>query len=646
MKKYIILSFVGALSLLSSCDYNDKYFDGLDDLVIPTNKLSLEYTLTDADYATISTSSTNIALVPIKSDSLLLAAIKTNKYFTDAEQVHKFMPAFLASKWYSASEGAAVKVTYKKSINLPDYVAKLNDTSKNWYTVSTSDYKTIWGANSTVNFFTPSKSASTNIPVFLAAAYPNAVSGDVVAVNYNESASEPTSVAALSEDFEAPAVGNVAVVSNWSNIITAGTYNWAEKYYSTENNKYIQASAYNHTAGVSEIYMVSPAINVTSGQVFSFSACLGNYSAAGGTLTVLISSNLAGTTADDVKAATWDDVTSNFTIPIPSGKYGTLAKVGELLLSKYVGKKINIAFRYNGDGTTGATTTVQVDNVVVAKSSGAYTSTGLLYTYNGTKWVAYTGNSYFLTKSDLATMGSNYDNFSATMNADNYIPQFLKLKYPYAQEGDKKAMVYKYFASSSTVVRADEYTYTKGTWLKTNNVTNFTDQFVYTNGVWKYNPSVVVDLDPAKKLSSTAAFYQAITDYVWTKIDQPAGVTKKGNGYVTSYGNNEYYYGTSAYQFNVDFRPSAWKTQNPSAYSSLTDDQLKAKMFERLPEAFIPALEKIYPEANIVAGVNVTYTINFGIYTGDKLTGNTHTIVYKVTGTGKFEYVENSLKEL
>lgn len=643
MKKYILLSFVGALSILSSCNYNDKYFDGLDDLVTPTNKLALEYTLTDADYATISTSSKNIALVPIKSDSLLLAAIKTNKYFANAEQVHKFMPAFLASKWYSASEGSAVKVTYKKSINLPDYVAKLNDPSKNSYTISNADYKSIWGVNSSVNFFSPSKMAATYIPTFLSSAFPNAVNGDAVAVNYNESASEPTSISVLNEDFESAATGNVASVSGWANVTTVGTYTWSEKTFSS--NKYIQATAYNHAAGALEMYMISPSITVTAGQVLSFDACLGNYKVEGGTLTVLISSNLASTTASDINAATWDNVTSSFTIPVPSTQYGTLGKVGELLLSKYVGKKINIAFRYNGNGSTGATTTVQVDNVSVASAGGSYTSTGTLYTFNGTKWITYTGNAYFLTKADFAAMGSKYDNFSSSMLADNYIPQFLKLKYPYAQEGNKMAIVYKYY-SSSTIVRADEYTYTKGLWVKNNTVEQFTDQFVYTNGTWKYDPSVVVDLDPVKKLSSTAAFYQAIADYVWTKIDQPAGVTKKGNGYVTSYGNNEYYYGTSAYQFNVDFRPSAWKAQNSSAYTSLTDEQLKAKMNERLPEAFIPALEKMYPDAVTVAGVNVTYTINFGIYTGDKLSGNTHTIVYKVVDKGKFEYVKDSFKEI
>ena len=644
MKKYIILSFVGALSLFSSCNYNDKYFDGLDELASPSNKLSQEYTLTDADYATMSTLSANKTLATTNNVSSALAAVKTNMYLSDAIPAASYVPAFLASKWYSASEGSAVKVTYKKSVNLPDYLVKLNDTSKNWYTVSTADYKTIWGTNSSVNFFSPSKPASTNIPVFLAAAYPNAVSGDVVAVNYNESASEPTSVAALSEDFEAPAVGNVAVVSGWSNITTTGTYTWGEKSFS--NNKYIQASAYNHAAGPLEIYMVSPSFTVSSGQVFSFDACLGNYKAEGGKLTVLISSNLAGTAASDIAAATWDDVTSNFTIPIPTTTYGTLGKVGELLLSKYVGKKINIAFRYNGDGTTGATTTVQVDNAVVAKASGAYTSTGLLYTYNGTKWVAYTGNSYFLTKADFATMGSSYDNFSATMNADNYVPQFLKLKYPYAQEGDKKAVSYKYYASLSTVIRADEYTYTKGTWVKNNFIQQFTDQFVFANGKWVYNPSVILDLKPVKNLTDVVAFYQAISDYVWAKIDQPNGVTVKGAGYTTSYGNNEYYYGSSAYNNNFDFRPSAWRTQFATPYASMTDAQLTTEMNKRLPDALQHGLEAIYPKAAPVDGVDVTYTINFGIYTGASISACTHTIVYKVTGVGKFEYVPNSFKAL
>jgi len=637
MKKYIILSFVGALSLLSSCDYNDKYFDGLDDLVAPTNKLTLDYTLTDADYTSISTLSANKLLAPHGSDSIALSKVKTNLYLSDVISAQKFVPAFLATKWYSASEGAAIKVTYKKSINLPDYVAKLSVAPN--YAVSVANYKTIWGANSSVNFFTPSKPAATNLPAILASTYPSAVNGDIVAVNYNESASEPTIQSALSEDFEAGTVGNVASIAGWANVTTVGTYSWSEKTFSS--NKYIQATAYNHAAGALEMYMVSPSFTVTAGQVFSFDACLGNYKPAGGTLTVLISSNLAGTTASDIAAATWDDVTSNFTIPVPTGTYGTLGKVGELLLSKYVGKKVNIAFRYNGDNSTGATTTVQVDNVSVALAGGSYTTNGTLYTFNGTKWVTYTGNGYFLTKADFATMGSKYDNFSSSMPADNYIPQFLKLKYPYAQEGNTMAVVYKYYTGSATGLRTDEYVYTAGSWVKNDNVEQFTDQFVYTNGKWVYNPSVVIELKPGKGQPAVAAYYQAIADYV--------GKTYGAGYYQTNFTNAECYYGSSAYYNEFDFRPSFIRTgsiEGVTAYASLDDEALVKLMVKRLPEALMHALEALYPAAQPVSGIDVTYTIKFGVYTGTTISAPNYIIVYKVTGTGKFEYVANSLKAL
>lgn len=465
MKKYIILSFVGALSLLSGCDYNDKYFDGLDELAVPTNKLTLEYSLTDDDYATISTLSANKTLATANGVTSALAAIKTNKYLSDAIPATDYVPAFLASKWYSASEGSAVKVTYKKSVNMPDYVAKLNSAPN--YTVTAADYKTVWGIESLVNFFTPAKPASTNIPNFLAAAYPAAISGDVVAVNYNESTSEPV---------------------------------------------------------------------------------------------------------------------------------------------------------------TGST----------------FTATGALYSFNGTKWAKYTGNAYFLTKADFATMGSNYDNFSTTMLADNYLPRFLTLKYPFAQEGTVVAAAYKYYASSKTTVRADEYKFTAGNWVKNNFVQQFTDQFVYTGGSWKYNPSVVVELTPVKGLANVSAFYQAIVTYV--------GKTFGTGYYQGTYTNAEFYYGASAFQNNISFRISDWRTGcsiGATAYAEYKDDAaLTALMNKRIPEAFIPALEAIYPKAAPVDGVNVTYTINFGIYSGTSITATTHTIVYKVIGVGKFEYVKDSFKSI
>lgn len=72
-----------------------------------------------------------------------------------------------------------------------------------------------------------------------------------------------------------------------------------------------------------------------------------------------------------------------------------------------------------------------------------------------------------------------------------------------------------------------------------------TEQFVLSDGKWNFDPSTVITLKAEKGNAESAAFYQAITD--WVKENHPE--------YVTSYGNNDYYYGGSAYNNNFDFRP-------------------------------------------------------------------------------------------
>ena len=70
-------------------------------------------------------------------------------------------------------------------------------------------------------------------------------------------------------------------------------------------------------------------------------------------------------------------------------------------------------------------------------------------------------------------------------------------------------------------------------------------------------------------------------------------------------------------------------------------------MFERLPEAVRIGLEAIYSDADVVTGVEVTYTVNFSIYgiNGTKDT-TVYTVKYVVTGKAEFEYVEDSLKAI
>ena len=53
-------------------------------------------------------------------------------------------------------------------------------------------------------------------------------------------------------------------------------------------------------------------------------------------------------------------------------------------------------------------------------------------------------------------------------------------------------------------------------------------------------------------------YYQTCVDWVKAQIDDKTGAT-----YVTSYGNNEYYSGTSAYQGNVDLRAASTARSMP-----------------------------------------------------------------------------------
>lgn len=112
MNRNLLMPVAVSLILLSGCKYNDDNFEGLDEITQPTNLMKIEYTLTDADYATISTNSTNeeIAGKDLAKD---LANVKTNMYLTEKITGATYIPAFLLDKYYTADKGSSAKITYK-----------------------------------------------------------------------------------------------------------------------------------------------------------------------------------------------------------------------------------------------------------------------------------------------------------------------------------------------------------------------------------------------------------------------------------------------------------------------------------------------------------------------------------------------------
>lgn len=654
MKKNILFKSVAASALLfGACDYNDK-FDGLDASSRPSDVISKDYTLTAADYTAIANNNANKAIAEGLDISAALASVGSRQAFSTIATASTFVPAFLSSNYLTVDNGSVMRLTYNKTTATPDHVSKLE--AGKLYTVSEAAYATVWGEGSTTNFFTPSVTANANMNAILKGTFTEAVSGDIVGVTYNYSENEPSgSVVSLNEDFNhITASMNPAVTTGWSQVALEGTFAWNGRVFS--GNGYVQASA-NGAAGAVDVYMVSPQLTISADQFLTFSATYGYYMAQGGRLDVLVSSNLSmanpsQVTAAEISAATWDNLTDNFEIEIPTGNFGTLANAGEASLSKYVGKKVYVAFRYHGNGPSSATTTVQIDDVIVKSEAAGgggdtFIATSGLYSYSGTAWAAYTANnSYMLTKADFTTMGSNLDNFSSSMSPDFYLPIFLKSKYPYAVEGREMTIAYKWFASSVTSLRADVYTLTEGEWVKNQNIEVITDQFVKQEGKWLYNPSVTLNLVPVRNDPFVTPFYQAIVDWVWDNVDVPNGIAAKGQGYVTTFGNNEYYTGVSAYYNNIDIRPAAARGQYPAGFEGLSDEVVKDLMIERLLSTTEVVLGTLYPEVDVIQGIETIYTIRAAIYEGSTVSAPTHSFKYKVVGSAKFEYIKDSYQRL
>lgn len=171
----------------------------------------------------------------------------------------------------------------------------------------------------------------------------------------------PELIEVFMEDFEKEeVVANEDLnLTGWSNVAAVGERLWAGKEYN--DNKYAQFSSYN-SEEQNEAWLITPAINLayTMGESLTFDVNIGYFTHEG--LTVYISTDFDG----DATTATWDDVTSNFTIPVePTSGYGTFASAGTMDISAYNGEMIYVAFVYEGDGNAGLTTTYQIDNVAV-----------------------------------------------------------------------------------------------------------------------------------------------------------------------------------------------------------------------------------------------------------------------------------------
>ena len=173
-----------------------------------------------------------------------------------------------------------------------------------------------------------------------------------------------------------------------------------------------------------------------------------------------------------------------------------------------------------------------------------------------------------------------------------------------------------------------------------NTIQTLSDKFALNGSTWVYDPSVTIDLPRDGKPQFSKDFYQACVNWVYENIDVPefgAEDIKSGKGYVTSYGNNEYYSGASAYQCNVDLRAGEAKKQCPKGWEGMSDEEIVAEMKVHFEKQVCPAvLHELYPDQMPGNGVDLYYYINFVAYDGSD--NNNYTATYLVTAKGEFKY--------
>ena len=255
-------------------------------------------------------------------------------------------------------------------------------------------------------------------------------------------------------------------------------------------------------------------------------------------------------------------------------------------------------------------------------------------------------------------MEQNYGNFTNPAQ-DDFLTLFLGQKYPYAQVDDKVYVGYRCYAGGATSCKVDEYVF-NGTWTKTAYFAEKQDQFRKAEGVWNVDRTLELDYTNTSS-ADTKAFYQYCVNWVYDFKDVPMGAPARdnageiistdivtingekpaGNYWVSNYGNNEFYTGSSAYYGNVDWRPSAVKGGFAAAgMGDLTDDEILAKLKENTAEVYAEVLGYMYPEMTPEQYKKVV--IKVYCYGPNK----NYSFTFDVVETGKFTYVADSLTEL
>jgi len=133
------------------------------------------------------------------------------------------------------------------------------------------------------------------------------------------------------------------------------------------------------------------------------------------------------------------------------------------------------------------------------------------------------------------------------------------------------------------------------------------------NLCWKFDPTVTY--------TTTGTDLQLLVNYVYKNLSRSYG---------SSYGNDEFYYGASAYYNNFDLRLSNKGTYSIPGFETGTDEEKVALTWSRLQEGLEILLSLKFTSAvPEVYGVKVYYWVTFKTYENN-LSKNTYVGIFTV----------------
>ena len=689
--KIALMAGVALMGVGCQADYfNENYLDGYDSNQAITNVRELSLTLTKDDYAAIAKNSANKSLAEAQGEeaTTALAAISKNQYFANQEEAATYIPAWLDASYPTYDNGSLALITYKMAIDTPENIVLMNDMAE--YTLTEDDYKAIWDSDEDFAMAVTPKTVNKLKSILPLPDDAREDEVEYIAVTYNYSAEEPASeepnepekpaegytsvlgTAALNDFVDVR--GYISAVSTQGPILTDNT-----------GSIIIYKAADLGLAVGDEVSVSGPILAYNCGFQFDYSK--GDVTVEKtGTTTVAYPEalDITGAYADELLTTRVDNEYAYYakmtgTVAVSGNYYnfnipGAVTAVGSIYgatneVKSWLedGMECSLyGYFFSISKTGGAAKYINIIVTSVEPVSAPEASTFALNVKSEKRYAIFkrSGLSYEATDivtlqpSDYRTMGQNYDNFSNPAQ-DNYLPTFLAETYPYAQDGDKEYVGYICRANSVNSWRVDEYVFS-GEWIKTIYFVDKQDQFRKNEGTWQVDRTLELDFTNTSS-ADTKAFFQYCVNWVYDFKDVPMGAPERdnageilstdivtingekpaGNYWVSNYGNNEFYTGTSAYYGNVDWRPSAVKTGFAAAgMGNLSDDEILAKLQEHTGEVYAEVLSYVYPE--MTSDEYKKVVIKVYCYGPNK----NYSLTFDVVDTGKFAYVADSLTEL